>query len=102
MPDITKCRGGSCDKKESCYRFTSTPSEYQSYFGKPPLNDDGTCNYYWEIKPIDNDTWDSIYLRWMKSSTRFSVSDLIDYLKSNYSIPKKIKDNGNKKEKEEV
>jgi hypothetical protein len=52
MPDITKCKGDNCDKKESCYRFTSKPSEFrQSYFTTPPMDDDGSCGYYWEIKP---------------------------------------------------
>ena len=33
MPDIAKCEGTGCSLKETCYRFTATPSEFrQSYF----------------------------------------------------------------------
>ena len=32
MPDITKCTNESCPLKESCYRWTSNPTEHvQSY-----------------------------------------------------------------------
>ena len=38
MPDITKCEGRQCELKDTCYRYTSEPSEYrQSYFTSPPL-----------------------------------------------------------------
>lgn len=47
MPDITMCEGTGCPAKESCYRFTATPSEFrQSYFVEPPIKD-GKCEYYW-------------------------------------------------------
>lgn len=50
MPDISMCFGNDCHKKESCYRYTATPSEFrQSYFGKPPIKDD-KCDYYWDNK----------------------------------------------------
>lgn len=53
MPDISKCEGGDCKKKEACYRFTSEPSEFrQSYFSAPPLNEDGTCDHYWESELV--------------------------------------------------
>lgn len=48
MPDIAKCTGEGCPKKESCYRFTSKPSMRQSYFVTPPIKD-GECNSYWEV-----------------------------------------------------
>ena len=45
MPDITKCRGEGCEAKNTCYRFTATPSMRQSYFTESPdLN--GGCEYY--------------------------------------------------------
>lgn len=32
MPDIAMCLNEECPLKETCYRFTATPSEYwQSY-----------------------------------------------------------------------
>ena len=46
MPDITKCKGDGCHAKESCYRFTAKPSDYQSYFVTPPIKD-GKCDHYW-------------------------------------------------------
>jgi hypothetical protein len=46
MPDIAKCKGTNCPHKEGCYRFTSEPSEYQSYFSEPPIKDN-RCDHYW-------------------------------------------------------
>lgn len=46
MPDITMCLGTDCRAKEKCYRFTAKPSDYQSYFMKPPIKE-GKCEYYW-------------------------------------------------------
>jgi len=45
-PDITMCPGTNCPQKEKCYRFTAKPSDYQSWFMKPPI-EDGKCDYYW-------------------------------------------------------
>ena len=55
MPDISKCPGTDCPLKENCYRFTAPDSFHQSYFTTPPLNEDGSCDYYWKIKPQEND-----------------------------------------------
>lgn len=53
MPDISKCEGEGCQIKETCYRFTSEPSEFmQSYFMNAPIKEDKTCDYYW---PNEND-----------------------------------------------
>jgi hypothetical protein len=46
MPDITMCPGTNCPFKESCYRFTAKPNDYQSYFIEPPFKDD-ECEMYW-------------------------------------------------------
>ena len=54
MPDITMCRGKTetvdCQRKESCYRFTAIPSEFQSFFSVPPIivdiNKVQQCAYY--------------------------------------------------------
>ena len=49
MPDIAMCEGAECPMKESCHRFTATPSEYkQAYFETPPVKD-GKCNMYWGV-----------------------------------------------------
>lgn len=51
MADITMCHGEGCPQKESCYRYLATPNEYwQSYFTNPPIEADGNCEYFWEVK----------------------------------------------------
>jgi hypothetical protein len=47
--DITMCKGTDCPLKETCYRYTATPSFLQSVFIDIPLKEDGTCEYYWKI-----------------------------------------------------
>ena len=46
MPDISMCSGEGCPMREQCYRYTAKPSEWQSYFGRPPIKEDGTCDYF--------------------------------------------------------
>ena len=48
-PDICKCHGDSCLKKESCYRYVAPDSSYQSYFVGTP-DKDGVCTYYWKTE----------------------------------------------------
>jgi hypothetical protein len=45
-PDIAKCLGTDCPYKETCYRYTSKASDWQSYFSVPPIKD-GKCDMYW-------------------------------------------------------
>ena len=48
MPDITMCNGQGCELKETCYRYTATPSKYmQSYFTETPIKN-GECEHYWQ------------------------------------------------------
>lgn len=44
------CNGKDCPLKESCYRFTATPSEYrQSFFINSPYSFfNKSCDMYWE------------------------------------------------------
>ena len=44
--DITMCPGTDCPYKETCYRYTAKPSDWQSYFSVPPIKD-GKCDMYW-------------------------------------------------------
>ena len=45
------CKGTDCPIKNNCYRYTAPSNEYrQSYFIIVPLNEDKTCNEYWERK----------------------------------------------------
>jgi len=47
MGEITKCTGINCKVKESCNRFLDKPNEFrQSYFTKPPLDENGDCDMY--------------------------------------------------------
>jgi hypothetical protein len=46
MSDITMCPGTDCPYKETCYRYTAKPSDWQSYFSVPPIKD-GKCDMYW-------------------------------------------------------
>lgn len=57
MADIAKCIGVSCPLKESCYRYTATPSDYwQSYFMSIPYdNDKESCDNYWKDTETDDD-----------------------------------------------
>lgn len=50
MPDIAMCKGEYkdriCPYRRDCYRCTTTPDEYQTYFGVLPLKDNGRdCEY---------------------------------------------------------
>ena len=48
MPDIAKCWNDTCPVRKRCYRWTSPPSEYQSY---AYFNEEGKeeCDYFWEV-----------------------------------------------------
>jgi len=46
MPDISMCTGKDCKVKESCYRFTATPSDYWQSYVMPEVKD-GKCDLYW-------------------------------------------------------
>jgi hypothetical protein len=48
MPDLDMCPGTDCPQKETCYRFTAKPSDWQSYFTVPPLKN-GQCDMYWGV-----------------------------------------------------
>jgi len=51
MADICKCRAVGCKMKEFCYRYTALSSERnQVWFAKTPIESNGDCNEYWEMK----------------------------------------------------
>jgi len=51
MADISKCKGGKCSLKESCYRYKAKAGIYQSYMLYPKTKDDSVeCDSYWEIE----------------------------------------------------
>ncbi len=48
MPDIAMCNNEKCPSKESCYRYTAIPSDWQSYdYSFAPKEGEGKCEYYW-------------------------------------------------------
>jgi hypothetical protein len=50
--DITMCKGNGCLLAETCKRYTSTPSQYQSWFTDEPFRIiDGKfhCDLYWGV-----------------------------------------------------
>jgi hypothetical protein len=55
MADITKCTGDSCPIKGDCYRFTSPPSNHQSWFSPPYGRDEPNVCYYF-IPDIEDAT----------------------------------------------
>lgn len=50
MPDISKCSGAGCPDRDTCYRYTSAPSRYQSYsdFWRDLSEGAEKCGFYWE------------------------------------------------------
>ena len=48
MADITMWKDNDCKLKDTCYRYTAKPSDYQYYFVESPKGEDGECRYYWE------------------------------------------------------
>ncbi len=59
MPDIAMCTGVDerrlitkeerriCPRRESCYRYTATPSYRRQAYVLFPLAEDGTCSMFW-------------------------------------------------------
>lgn len=49
MADISMCEGTDCPMKDNCYRHTAPANEYrQSWFAEKVINEDRTCDHYWE------------------------------------------------------
>jgi hypothetical protein len=49
-PDISKCAGHGCPRRDRCYRFTAPASPgRQSWFA--PMRPDGTCEHFWPVEP---------------------------------------------------
>lgn len=45
MPDIAMCAGDNCEIRLTCYRFTATANQIQSYI-RPSQQGLG-CHYFW-------------------------------------------------------
>ena len=54
MPDISMCLGDGCPKKLECYRHRAVPTpRSQSYYATPPVQPDGTCGQFLELRKGD-------------------------------------------------
>ena len=50
MPDITMCRGKSCDCREKCYRYMAVPFRFwQAYFVGPKKKGEN-CEHFWPLE----------------------------------------------------
>lgn len=49
MPDISKCANRVCPKRNSCYRFISSSSEYWQSYTDFKFNEDGTCESFIDV-----------------------------------------------------
>jgi hypothetical protein len=51
VSDITKCKGGECPFKETCWRYKAPGNDfYQSYFSTVPFETKTySCGEYWEM-----------------------------------------------------
>ncbi len=60
MPDISLCDGGSCPRKQECYRFTAKPDpgEWQVYFSVPPYDyqDAKACDLFMPNQEVPSST----------------------------------------------
>ena len=52
MADIMMCNGTNCKDKKSCYRYTATPEDYQTYMATNENKnfDKKNCRFYWNNK----------------------------------------------------
>ena len=54
MPDISMCKGGSCPKKQDCYRYRAIPTpQRQAYYATPPIAADGSCTHFLKLRVGD-------------------------------------------------
>lgn len=60
MPDITMCRNESCELKEKCYRWTATPSRWQSYAKFENSHDEPCRDFVKDYRKIIPDDVDQI------------------------------------------
>jgi len=49
MPDISMCANETCPKKDTCYRYTATPSYHQAYGGYTVPPGYPKCDAYWKV-----------------------------------------------------
>lgn len=47
MADISKCKGTDNILCKTCYRRTANEDPYWQAWMPPPIQDDGTCDFYW-------------------------------------------------------
>jgi hypothetical protein len=62
MPDIAMCRGGGCPRRRECYRHRAVPMTQRQSSMPPPVRDDGSCDYFLELREGDalTDAWQEL------------------------------------------
>ena len=48
MPDISMCTNEACVDKKQCYRYTATPSSWQSFMKFDGPSGDSPCSAFWQ------------------------------------------------------
>ena len=55
MPDISMCLSYTCPLKESCYRFTATPSRFRQAYAHFKYDEvTKKCDHYWNNEEYKN------------------------------------------------
>jgi hypothetical protein len=50
------CSSNTCPLKESCYRFTATPSPYRQTYADFQYDEEiKSCDYYWNNKKYEDE-----------------------------------------------
>ena len=56
MPDISMCNSNTCPLKDTCYRFTATPSPFRQAYADFKYNEETkNCEYYWDNKEYEDE-----------------------------------------------
>ena len=62
MIKITLCEGEDCKQRNTCERFTSKASQWETWFDKSPLKENGICDEYIsndkETEIVEKELWD--------------------------------------------
>lgn len=56
MPDIAMCNSTECPKRYDCYRHEALPDPFMQTWGDfDEQRDGGNCEYWWPLKPKNDD-----------------------------------------------
>jgi hypothetical protein len=91
MPDISMCKGGSCPRKQDCYRYRAIPtSQRQAYFARPPVQTDGSCGHFAELRIGDHlstpSWWERLWNR-LRSRSPLPAARLLEHRLDPMELP---------------